>query len=292
MNGSLKAYLQLIRAPGVFSIISNILASVFILASLQDIHIDLVALLALMLISLFCYQIGMIVNDVADIKEDKRDRPFRPLPSGRITKRVAITVAIFLSAGAISVASLFSGTLLSLILTMLVVILSYNFITKDTLLGPINMGLVRWLNWLLVLGLFSLLDMTLLLAAAIIFLYTVLVTIVSRYEVGDFPLSVKYKLSFMVLVIIGVLVLLVVTSRLDVINSLPLVFFLIWLLWKVYNFSPLSSSETQAWVTTLLKYMVVLDGLLLICFGQYVIGLLCISFLFFSTKLAKKVYLT
>lgn len=292
MNGSLKAYLQLIRAPGVFSILSNILASVFILISLQDIHIEPVALLGLILISLFCYQVGMIVNDVADINEDKQDRPFRPLPSDRITKRFAITVAIFLSVGAICVASLFSGALLFLVLTMLLVIFSYNFLTKNTLCGPINMGLVRYLNWLLVLGLFSLLDKALLLTGTIIFLYTTLVTIVSRYEIGDFPPSVKYILSFIVLAIIAVVGLLIVTSRLDIINSLPLFIFLIWLLWKIYSFSPLSSFETQGWVTTLLKHMVVLDGLLLICFAQYVIGLLCISFLFFSSKLAKKVYLT
>lgn len=292
MNGSLQAYLQLIRVPGIFSIFSNIFASVYIFFYIQGIDINALTLIALIFISLCCYQAGMILNDIADIEEDQKDRPFRPLPSGRVSKRFAITVAISLSIFALGVAFLFSETLLVLVLGMLLAIISYNFVSKETFLGPLNMGLVRGLNWLLVLGLFSLLDKALLLTAAIICLYTTLVTIVSRYEVGDFPLSVKYKLSFIVIVIIGMVGLLIVTSRLDIINSLPLFIFLIWLLWKVYSFTPLSSAETQGLVTTLLKYMVVLDGLLLICFGQYVIGLLCISFLFFSTKLAKKVYLT
>ena len=42
------------------------------------------------------YSAGMVWNDFFDIEQDRRERPFRPLPSGRITRRAAARLAAVL----------------------------------------------------------------------------------------------------------------------------------------------------------------------------------------------------
>jgi 4-hydroxybenzoate polyprenyltransferase len=99
---------------------------------------------------LFFYAAGLILNDVADLPTDRRERPGRPLPSGRIPpRRAGLSAAALLCAGALCV--LFLGRPAwwfgaSLIASVMV----YDFLAKrNAVAGPILMGLCRGLNLLL-----------------------------------------------------------------------------------------------------------------------------------------------
>ncbi len=100
--------------------------------------------------SLACYCAGLILNDLADLKEDLRDRPGRPLPSGAVSRRAAIALAAVFIAVALAAASLINTILLLLTGLLLVEILWYDFMAKrNAITGPIAMGICRGLSVLL-----------------------------------------------------------------------------------------------------------------------------------------------
>lgn len=147
----LRSYLQLFRAPNVFTALADILLGFLITHfSLQPVG----PLVLLLLASALLYTAGMVLNDVFDIRQDTRERPQRPLPSGRIGIGTAATLGFgFLIGGIIAgwSASLATGQLYSgAVATLLALcVLSYDMFLKRTPLGPLGMGACRLLNVLL-----------------------------------------------------------------------------------------------------------------------------------------------
>jgi 4-hydroxybenzoate polyprenyltransferase len=151
-------YLQLLRVPATPTAASNILMGYLVANESWSPVAPLVALLAS---SLCIYSAGMVLNDVADIEEDRRLRPYRPLPSGRIPVRTArnlgwTLLAIGVAAG--FVAGWLSGSgqsnLISwrggIVATVLAIaVVAYDHWLKQTLLGPLALGGCRLLNVLL-----------------------------------------------------------------------------------------------------------------------------------------------
>jgi 4-hydroxybenzoate polyprenyltransferase len=91
----LRQYLLLIRLPNLFTVPSNILIGHFIV--IPDDSANILQLLCLIFSSVLLYVAGIILNDyfdIVDIEVDRKERPFRPLPSGRITKQKALLTAI------------------------------------------------------------------------------------------------------------------------------------------------------------------------------------------------------
>ncbi|MEK6236577.1 MAG: UbiA family prenyltransferase, partial [Planctomycetales bacterium] len=78
----LLTYLQLFRAPNVFTAMADVfMGFLFTHASLEPAPVFLVLLAA----SSLLYVAGMILNDVFDVEQDAKERPERPIPSGRIS---------------------------------------------------------------------------------------------------------------------------------------------------------------------------------------------------------------
>ncbi len=110
---------------------------------------------AALLISTSCLYVGgMILNDVFDVEQDRRERPRRPLPSGRITARDAAAIGRTLLILGVIVAYLCMAVIptrrpgfVASVLALL--IYAYDCILKRTALGPLAMGGCRFLNVLL-----------------------------------------------------------------------------------------------------------------------------------------------
>ena len=84
-----KDFFQLVRFPGIFTAFSNVLIGYFFLFNLEIIYLPfLLAISGL----LFCS--GMIFNDYFDYSIDKKERSFRPLPSGKFSKSTALLIAM------------------------------------------------------------------------------------------------------------------------------------------------------------------------------------------------------
>ena len=142
-----KEYLQLVRLPGIFTAFSNVLIGYFFSFTFNS-EIFFLPYLLTTSGMLFCS--GMIFNDYFDYNLDKKERSFRPLASGKISKKNALLIGfIFLLLANISASFLgFDSLIISLILTC--AILFYNFKLKSiSFLGIINLSIIRMLNILL-----------------------------------------------------------------------------------------------------------------------------------------------
>ena len=106
--------------------------------------------------SLLLYCGGLILNDVFDLAEDRRERPDRPLAAGQINVKIATAVAAALLIGGIAAAS-FNGQLCGAIASLLALaVVCYNAgVKRIPIVGAFNMGLCRGLSVLLGLAISS-----------------------------------------------------------------------------------------------------------------------------------------
>ena len=101
-------------------------------------------------VALLLYMGGLVLNDWADEEEDSRDRPDRPIPSGRVGKSSALALAIFLLAGGIGLAFCVSLQCVVVALILSVAVVFYDLVAKRIpVLGVVAMGSCRGLSVLL-----------------------------------------------------------------------------------------------------------------------------------------------
>lgn len=132
--------------------------------------------------SALIYLGGMALNDWADRDLDARERPERPIPSGRVSPAAALRLGVGLVAGGVGVAGAVGGRRsLAVAVPLAGAVLAYDTVAKDTGAGPPTMALCRALDVLLGAADGDLVRA--LPAAAIVGAHTVTVTTVSQHEV-------------------------------------------------------------------------------------------------------------
>lgn len=154
-TGRWLALAQLLRLPNVFTAWADIFLAGVVIGVWPE---RILPFLFLLLASTFLYWAGMVWNDYFDVEQDRRERPFRPLPSGKIRLASAVALGIGLMlAGLVCAAAPgpegFQTGSLILASCLAVAILLYDAWLKRTWAGPIAMGLCRFLNVLLGLSL-------------------------------------------------------------------------------------------------------------------------------------------
>jgi heme O synthase-like polyprenyltransferase len=183
-----RQYLLLIRVPNLFTIPSNILAGYF--ATISTANADVDQLLSLIVSSVLLYVSGIVLNDYFDINVDRKERPSRPLASGRITKRSALLLAVIsIVAGNILALSV-SWTSFVISGSLTLVIFAYNYrLKRNAISNPLAMGLARFLNVVLggspALGLVLTNDLILFFVGYCLFLYIAAISLLSRKEVSN-----------------------------------------------------------------------------------------------------------
>jgi 4-hydroxybenzoate polyprenyltransferase len=152
------AVLQILRLPNVFTAIADVTMGFLVThASLRP--GGLFALLAAA--SCLLYLAGMVLNDVFDAEVDARERPARPIPSGRVPLATATALGWAMLASGIVFAGLaaflagnWRPVVVAAILAICVVL--YDGTLKRTPLAPLFMGACRTLNVLLGMSLAAL----------------------------------------------------------------------------------------------------------------------------------------
>lgn len=149
----LLAYLQLVRLPNLFTAMADV-AMGYLLTHPDRGSIDGVVLGLLLGASVLLYSAGVVLNDVFDVEIDTRERPTRPIPSGRIPLQKARYLGFRLLVGGLILAWLtvlvendFRPGVVAILLALCVVL--YDSRLKRTPLGPLAMGACRALNVLL-----------------------------------------------------------------------------------------------------------------------------------------------
>jgi 4-hydroxybenzoate polyprenyltransferase len=146
-------YARLLRLPNVFTAVADVGLAALVGGSLAA-NFPGVVLLALASACLYCS--GMVWNDYFDVEQDRRERPFRPLPSGRIALGTAWKLAALLMAVGVALAGAaglrpdgFAAAPLAWAVVLAVLILLYDRWLKHTALGPVGMGACRFCNVML-----------------------------------------------------------------------------------------------------------------------------------------------
>lgn len=147
----MRAYLQLFRLPNVFTAMADILLG-FLLTHRR---LDPWPQFAILLVaSCLLYSAGMVLNDYFDREQDLRERPFRPVPSGRVAEKTARSLGFALLAGGVLLGWIVSGLAQDLrpgiVATLLAgAVYLYDGLVKPTPIAPVVMGACRTLNVLL-----------------------------------------------------------------------------------------------------------------------------------------------
>lgn len=146
-----RAHLALARISNTPTVISNVLAGAVLAAPLMfDRRIVFVAIA----MALF-YTAGMYLNDLFDYEIDTRERPERPLPSGRVDVTVAWMLTIAMTGlglvllATVSVASFISGVILVALIAV------YDFWHKGNPIGPLLMAGTRVLVYVTAFAAYS-----------------------------------------------------------------------------------------------------------------------------------------
>jgi len=193
MKDKILPYLQLMRFANIFTAMADVLAGYLIVSGMRMRFPDLAGLL---LSSSCIYAGGCVLNDFCDKETDARERPFRPLPAGKISSREALILLLILLGLGLA-ASLWVGYSSALVAGSLVtLVFSYNMGTKDrTHLGALNMGACRALN--LVLGMsrgpFPMEIWPLFPIVSLVHVFSL--TLLSRFEVNDGLGNTKWSVA-------------------------------------------------------------------------------------------------
>lgn len=292
----LKPYILLIRPPNVLTVLTNILAGYFSLTSPADANAVQVSML--MASSSLLYVSGIVFNDYFDLEIDRKERPGRPLPSGRVSRQNALALALGALVAANAVASLVSIASVMISAVLGAVIIAYNYRAKHGMYGPAMMGLARFLNVFLgaspALLLAAEIPWTTVYAATAMFVYVYAITVLSRKEAGMYE-SADYRRSVIVAFSLIAAVISAASAFALYQRSLEMAVGIV-LLTAVAYFSlrqALSdTSKMQSAVRNLVLSIIVLDSIFITAFAGLAYGLASLAIIAPSVALAKKLYVT
>ncbi len=176
MYHTLRALLELLRLPNLFTVPGDILVGWYCVS--QSGNVPWWGIGA----SLCLYSAGLLFNDFFDATIDTAERPTRPIPSGRISRRTVGVLATMLMLLGIGLAG--KAWWMATILAAL--ILAYDGgLKKFPFVGIFTMGCCRGANILLgasYAGFTALCTPNVLLAAGFFTLYILLVSYIARQE--------------------------------------------------------------------------------------------------------------
>ncbi|WP_169949454.1 SCO3242 family prenyltransferase [Microbispora sp. H11081] len=141
----MRAWLELVRAPAALSVPGDTLAGAA--AAARPARPGLAAA------SVLLYWAGMALNDWSDRKLDAKERPERPIPSGRISPEGALGLAVALTGAGVATAAISGGRRGFAIAGLLAgAAWAYDLRLKHTAAGPAAMAACRALDVLLGAG--------------------------------------------------------------------------------------------------------------------------------------------
>ena len=290
-------YLRLVRIANVFTTVSNIILGYFFFTNINN--LDYFIIVKLIAISAMLYIGGMVLNDYFDIKIDKKERPWRPLSSNKITKKNALVIILFSFSYSLIFSFIIGLNTFIITLIMIALIFLYNKFLKNTIYGPINMGVIRSLNILLgssqSLSLLeeSIFDVRFLIPVFSEFFYVYAITILSKNETKEFSFNLYNIFPFVIIYLIIFFVFFFIL--LNIFNYFSLIPLLIF--FSVISYSQITLLKKMITIQKSVSYLIMMIVILDSVFITDIIGIyygLTLSFLLIIPIifLSKKIYMT
>ena len=296
---TLKDYLTLIRFPNLFTLPSNVILGFVQLSTLSK--IETWNILVLVIISILLYTVGIVLNDYFDINIDRRDRPNRPLPSGRISTRRALIFILLATGAAIVLSALMSTYTVIITSIILITILAYDYHLKNTIYGCFTVATSRVFNVTLgfspyiltIVGNYEALVRVIVISVCI-FVYVSTITYLSKFEVGTSNRNVNIftgLLPISLIPLIAGLFTIMGFFRLDLFLNLTIFISIIihtFMSWR----RSLEPNKIGKVVRNLLLSIIVLDSVYMSGTLGFEYGLLIMLMLAPAMLLSKKYYVT
>ncbi len=297
LSSTVISYLRLIRIPNVFTTIPNILVGYLFFTSMDN--FDYFIIIQLISISAFLYIGGIVLNDYFDLKIDKKERPWRPLPSNKITKKNALTIILFSFSYSL-IFSLFMGSNTFIVTAVMVgLIFLYNKFWKNTIFGSVNMGIIRSLN--LILGTSqstNLLDQTLFEERFVIpvlceFFYIYAITALSKNETQEYFFNFSNIIPFIIIFLVIFFIFIFIFFDIISYQSLiPLGIFFCFILYSQLTLVK-KIITIQKCISYLIILIIILDSIFITdIIGIYYSLILSLLLILPILFLSKKIYMT
>ncbi len=136
----MNPYIEIIRPVNCLMIVFAVLLSMYMgytATATPFIYIDaFLAAAATFLV----FSAGNIINDFFDVEVDKINRPFRPIPSNRISKNKAVYLAVLLFLGGISFAALINVYAFIIASINAILVFIYSKVKEKTPYGSVFVG--------------------------------------------------------------------------------------------------------------------------------------------------------
>ena len=298
-NFSVRDYLVLVRLPNLFTLPSNILVGIAAISSLAFTLTSFVQFLLLVTISILLYCVGIVLNDLYDFDIDKKERPNRPLPSGKISRRSAIVLVVIFSTLALILSLLVSFSTLVISSILFLTIFGYDKYLKNTHAGPFTIASARVMNILLGTSVsFRSVDsysqiVTLTFVLIITFVYVSLIGFISRYEVRGFSDNAKLLLPpAIVAIVISSIILFSLMGFFKLESLIILSLFSLIMLISFSRIYRRDSGRTQQIVRNMILSIIVLDSTFLTGIIGIELGLAVLILMAPLLVLANKMYMT
>jgi len=292
-----RDYLILVRLPNLFTLPSNILVGFVIVSALtQTIYVQV---LLLVTISILHYCVGIILNDLYDFNIDKKERPYRPLPSGKISRKIAIALVTIFSFLALTLSLIVGIPTLVISSILFAIIFGYDKYLKNTWAGPFTIASARVMNIMLGVSVninsassnpqFVILTFVL----TITFVYVSLIGYMSRYEILGFSNNVKLFLTPAVIaMIISSIILFTLTGFFKYDSLVILALFSFIMTMTFHKIHKKDSLGIQQIIQNMILSIIVLDSTFLSGIRGIEVGLIVLVLLAPMLVFAKKMYMT
>ena len=297
-NFSVRDYLVLVRLPNLFTLPSNILVGIAAISSLAFTLTSFIQFLLLVTISVLLYCVGIVLNDLYDFDIDKKERPNRPLPSGKISRRSAIVLVAIFSTLALILSLLVSFSTLVISSILFLTIFGYDKYLKNTHAGPLTIASARVMNILLGTSVsFRSVDsysqiVTLTFVLIITFVYVSLIGFISRYEVRGFSDNAKLLPPAIVAIVISSIILFSLMGFFKLESLIILSLFSLIMLISFSRIYRRDSGRTQQIVRNMILSIIVLDSTFLTGIIGIELGLAVLILMAPLLVLANKMYMT
>ena len=298
-NVSVRDYLVLVRLPNLFTLPSNILVGIGAISSLAFTFASFTQFLLLVTISVLLYCVGIVLNDLYDFDIDKKERPNRPLPSGKISRRSAIGLVAIFSTLALILSLLVSFSTLVISSILFLAIFGYDKYLKNTYAGPFTIATARAMNILLGTSVsFRSVDsysqiVTLTFVLIITFVYVSLIGFISRYEVHGFSDNTKLLLpQAIVAIVISSIILFSLMGFFKLESLIILSLFSFIMLISFSRIYRRDSGRTQQIVRNMILSIIVLDSTFLTGIIGIELGLAVLTLMVPLLVLANKMDMT